>query len=215
MLQSYQDVTFPKHILQSKEPNTNSQVQVLLKLPRYTMFENRFCPECCSFHSVLLKLPRFTMFENRFCPECCSFHSVWAGHTDFIENRYWKMAWKIGNSMKECMTFSWEFWAFLIFITVFIDWIIKLFREIRKSRKLMTCRFYGNKYMFSLIMVIKNLAKVVMQRYNYPKLIWMKQNISFACSNYRSNWQLSYMLERTEPYRNSEKKRCPLNRDTV
>ena len=33
MLQSYQDVTFPKHILQSKEPNTNSQVQVLLKLP--------------------------------------------------------------------------------------------------------------------------------------------------------------------------------------
>ena len=35
MLQSYQDVTFPKHILQSKEPNTNSQVQVLLKLPRY------------------------------------------------------------------------------------------------------------------------------------------------------------------------------------
>ena len=41
MLQSYQDVTFPKHILQSKEPNTNSQVQVLLKLPRYTMFENR------------------------------------------------------------------------------------------------------------------------------------------------------------------------------
>ena len=41
VLQSYQYVTFPKHILQSKEPNTNSQVQVLLKLPRYTMFENR------------------------------------------------------------------------------------------------------------------------------------------------------------------------------
>ena len=73
VVQSYQDVTFPKHILQSKEPNTNSQVQVLLKLPRYTMF------------------------ENRFCPECCSFRSVWAGHTDFIENRYCKMAWKIGN----------------------------------------------------------------------------------------------------------------------
>ena len=39
MLQSYHDVTFPKHILQSKELNTNSQVQVPLKLPRYTMFE--------------------------------------------------------------------------------------------------------------------------------------------------------------------------------
>ena len=148
MLQLYQDVTFPKHILQSKEPNTNSQLQVLLKLPRYTMF------------------------ENRFCPECCSFRSVWAGHTDFIENCYCKMTWKIGNSMKECMTFSWEFWALLIFITVFIAWIIKFFREIRKSRKLTTCRFYGNiKYMFLLITVIKNLAKVVMQRYNYPKLI--------------------------------------------
>ena len=176
MLRSwYQDATLSKHILQSKEHNTNSQVHVLLKLPRYAMF------------------------ENRFCSECCSFHSLWARHTDFIENRYCKMVWKTGNSMKECMTFFWAFWALLIFRTVFTDWIIKLFREIRKSRKLMTCRFYGNKYMFLLITVIKNLSKVVMQRYNYPKLIWMKQNISFACSNYRPNWQLMYTPERTEP----------------
>ena len=33
-------------------------------------------------------------------------------------------------------------------------------------------------------------SKAVMQRYNYPLLIWMKQNISFACSNYQSHWQL-------------------------
>ena len=48
-----------------------------------------------------------------------------------------------------------------------------------------------------------------MQQYNYPKLIWMKQNVSFACSNYRSNWQLIdnlFALEWTEPYQNSEKK---------
>ena len=115
MLQSYQDVTFPKHILQSKEPNTNSQVQVLLKLPRY-------------------KTGKTGSVQN--VPECCSFRSVWAGHTDFIENRYCKMAWKIGNSMKECMTFSLEFWTLLMFITVFIDWIIKLFREIRSRKNL-------------------------------------------------------------------------------
>ena len=44
--------------------------------------------------------------------------------------------------------------------------------------------------MFLLVTVIKNLSKVVMQQYDYPKLIWLKQNISFACSNYWSNWQL-------------------------
>ena len=35
----------------------------------------------------------------------------------------------------------------------------------------------------------------------YPKLIWMKQNVSFACSNYRSNWQLidNFCLHLSEP----------------
>ena len=44
----------------------------------------------------------------------------------------------------------------------------------------------------------------------------MKQNVSFACSNYRSNWQLidNFCLhEWTEPYRNWEKKNRELNRD--
>ena len=54
----------------------------------------------------------------------------------------------------------------------------------------MTHRYYSTKYIFLLVTVIKNLSKIVMQWYNSPKLIWMKQNISFACSNYQSNWQL-------------------------
>ena len=54
----------------------------------------------------------------------------------------------------------------------------------------MTHRFMALSTLFLLVTVIKNLSKVVMQQYNYLKLIWMKQNISFACSNYRSNWQL-------------------------
>ena len=54
----------------------------------------------------------------------------------------------------------------------------------------MTFRFSAISTLFLLIKCIKNLSKVFMQQYNYPKLIWMKQNVSFACSNYRSNWQL-------------------------
>ena len=48
--------------------------------------------------------------------------------------------------------------------------------KFRKSRKLMASRFYGPKCMFLLVTAIKNLPKVVMQQYNYPKLIWMKHN---------------------------------------
>ena len=40
------------------------------------------------------------------------------------------------------------------------------------------------------VSVTKNSSKVVMQRYNYPKLIWIKQTIYFACSNYLANRQL-------------------------
>ena len=55
--------------------------------------------------------------------------------------------------------------------------------------------------MFLLVTDIKNLSKVVMQWYNYPKLIWMKQNTSFACSIYQSNWQLidNFCLHLSEP----------------
>ena len=42
-----------------------------------------------------------------------------------------------------------------------------------------------------------------MQQYNYPKLIWIKQNVSFACSNYQPNWQLidNFCLHLSEPNR--------------
>ena len=128
--------------------------------------------------------------------------SVWAGLTDFIENCYCKMTkyWKFYERVLD--NISWVFWALLIFITVFIDWIIKCFSgnsELAKTND----RFYGTKYMFLLVTDIKNLSKVVIPQYNYPKLIWMKQNISFACSNYRSNWQLidNFCLHSSEPSR--------------
>ena len=38
--------------------------------------------------------------------------------------------------------------------------------------------------MLLLTTVIKNLAEVVMQRYNYPKLIQMKQNITDLIDNF-------------------------------
>ena len=122
----------------------------------------------------------------------------------------------IKNSMKECLrTVSWMFWMLLIFITVFISWIIKhFFRKFRKSWKLMTHRFYGNKCMFLLVAVIKNLPKVVMQWYNYSKLIWLKQNISFACSNYQFNWQLinNFSLHLSDPSRIETQRKRIVNR---
>ena len=136
--------------------------------------------------------------------------------------------------MKECLTtFSGVFWVLLMCKTVFIDKIIKYFfffvfffffvggggggvewgLLFLKSQKLMTHRFYGNKY----ISVIKNLPNVIMQWYKYPELIWMKQNISFGCSNYRSNWQLidNFCIHLSEPshIENSEKKNSEPNRD--
>ena len=120
---------------------------------------------------------------------------------DFIENRYCKMAWNTENSMKGYLTiFAWVFWVLLLFISMLTDWIIKRFSEVAKTNDIY---ILGTKHIVFVIKVIKNLSKVFMQQYNCPELIWIKQNVSFACSNYRSNWQL---IEWTEPYRNSEKK---------
>ena len=53
-----------------------------------------------------------------------------------------------------------------------------------------------------------------MQQYNYPKLIWIKQNISFSCSNYRSNWQLTdnFCLHLSEPNRIETRRKRIVNR---
>ena len=54
--------------------------------------------------------------------------------SDFIDKHYCKMAWNTENSMKEYLTtFSWVFWVLLLFITMFIDWIIKCFSEVKKT----------------------------------------------------------------------------------
>ena len=128
-----------------------------------------------------------------------------SGDIDFIDNRYCKMAWKMENFMTECLTtFSWVFWVLLIFITMFIHWISKCFLDVSEvKKKLMKFRFSAISTLFLLIKVIKNLSKVFIQQFNYPKLIWMKQNVSFACSNYRSNWQLidNFCLHLSEPNR--------------
>ena len=141
-----------------------------------------------------------------------------SGDIDFIESRYLKMARNIENSMKVCLTtFSWVFWVLLLLTTMFIDWIIKHFSEVLEVAKTNDIQIFDNKHIL-LIKVIKNLSKVFMQQYNYPKLIWMKQNVSFACSNYRSNWQLTdnFCLHLSEPNRSKlrrKKKNCELNRD--
>ena len=128
---------------------------------------------------------------------------------DFIEKRYCKMAWNTENSMKEYLTtFSWVFWVLLLFITMFTDWIIKRFR------KLMTFTFSAKSTLFLLIKVIKDLSKVFMQQFNYPKFIWIKKNVSFACSNYRSNWQLTdnFRLHLSEPNRIETRRKRIVNR---
>ena len=94
--------------------------------------------------------------------------------------------------------------AFIIRNNVY--WLKNLtvfFLQFRKSWKLMTFRFSTISTLFLLIKFIKNLSKVFMQQYNYPELIWMKQNVSFACSNCRSNWQLidNFCLYLSEPNR--------------
>ena len=124
------------------------------------------------------------------------------------------MAWKTANSMKALDNIFLCVLSALIFITVFTNWTIKHFRgEIWKSQKLTTRRFYCNKYMFLLVTVIKSLPLVVMQRYNYPKRIWMKQSISFACSNYRCNWQLTdnFCLHLSEPSHMETRKKRIVN----
>ena len=77
----------------------------------------------------------------------------------------------------------------------------------------MTFRFSALSRLFLSIKVIKNLSKVFMQQYNYPKLIWMKQNVSSACSNYRSNWQLidNFCLHLSEPNRIETRKKRTVN----
>ena len=78
----------------------------------------------------------------------------------------------------------------------------------------MTFTFSAISTLFLLIKVIKNLSKVFMQQYNYPKLIWMKQTVSFACSNYWSNWQLTdnFCLHLSEPNRIETRRKRIVNR---
>ena len=54
------------------------------------------------------------------------------------------MAWKIDNSMKEGLTTS--SWVFLLFITMFIDWIIKSFSEVLEVAKTNDIQIFGNKH---------------------------------------------------------------------
>ena len=54
---------------------------------------------------------------------------------------------KIENSMKECLTkFSWVFWVLSLFITMFIDWIIKRFTEVLEVGKTNDIQIFGNKH---------------------------------------------------------------------
>ena len=78
----------------------------------------------------------------------------------------------------------------------------------------MTFTFSALSTLFLLIKVIKNLSKVLLQQYNYPELIWIKQNVSFACSNYRSNWQLidNFCLHLSEPNRIETRRKRIVNR---
>ena len=80
-----------------------------------------------SIQVQVLKLPRYTMFKNRFCPEYRSIHLIFSGarFIDLIESHYCKISWKNENSMKESLTtLFWVFWVLLIFITMFNNWII-------------------------------------------------------------------------------------------
>ena len=54
----------------------------------------------------------------------------------------------------------------LIFITLFIR-----FSGNSEVAKTNDSRFYDTKYTVLLVTVTKNLTKVVLQQYNYPKLI--------------------------------------------
>ena len=57
------------------------------------------------------------------------------------------MAWNTENSMKEYLTtFSWVFWVLLLFITMFIDWIIKLFSEVSEVVKTDDIYMFGKKH---------------------------------------------------------------------
>ena len=78
----------------------------------------------------------------------------------------------------------------------------------------MTFTFSAISTLFLLIKVIKNLSKVLLQQYNYPELIWIKQTVSFACSNYRSNWQLidNFCLHLSEPNRIETRRKRIVNR---
>ena len=58
------------------------------------------------------------------------------------------MAWRTENSMKECLiTFSWMFWVLLLFITMFLDWIIKCVSEVAKTSDIY---ILGNKHIVSV-----------------------------------------------------------------
>ena len=65
-----------------------------------------------------------------------------------------------------------------------------------------------------VLTVIKNLPKVLMQLYNYPKLNWMKQNVSFTCSNYLCICQLidNFCLHLSELSRIESQRKRTVNR---
>ena len=57
------------------------------------------------------------------------------------------MAWNPENSMKEYLTtFFWVFWVLLLFLTMFIDWIIKSFSEVSEVAKTNDIYIFGTKH---------------------------------------------------------------------
>ena len=57
------------------------------------------------------------------------------------------MAWNTEKSVKEYLTtFSWVFWVLLLFITMFIDRIIKRFSEFLEVMKTNDIYIFGNKH---------------------------------------------------------------------
>ena len=57
------------------------------------------------------------------------------------------MAWNTENFIKEYLTrFSWVFWVLLLFMTMFIDWIIKVFPEVSEVAKTDDIYIFGNKH---------------------------------------------------------------------
>ena len=125
--------------------------------------------------------------------------TYWFYKKTLLQNgmKYWKFYDRVFNNITRV------FWVLLLFITMCIDWIIKRFSEVLEVAKTNDIYIFGKKHIVFVDKVIKKLSIVFMQQFNYSKFIWIKQNVSFACSNYQSNWQLTdnFCLHLSEPNR--------------